>query len=520
MLANGPINGFLRRSILLRNWDKAWKGVHPVLKIFVIFLLLSFAFRFVYLYNQEVYERLSKRGLLITIGVVGGLRVLWSTINAYRAFLFRLVKLPRLRRDAAALPFARQYPADIYFIIPSVREELCITRRQVKSIFREAQKIPSRVTVIYAMADESEFEIIRSIARHDPRRDSVRFLFTLQNSKRNGMANALRVAIEEHKGGSSLVVLMDGDTVMGPDLMPRTLPLFAVRPRLGGLTTVNFAMAKGGGPWFRDFYNFRFASRSHYMSAVSFANCVFTLTGRFSIVRGEIGLNENFINAIENDYIDDFIHGRIKLITGDDKSTWFYLKKQGWDMICLPDAYAYAMENAGPTPLKTTIRKLHRWMGNMLRFNRRGLALGPKRIGGLWIWLTLLDQRVCMWTSLVGLLTALTLSLMFTPFIFFIYLAMLVLRRLLYLWMLVVEGNRLTMRYLPILLFCQWASSIVKIWILSDISKQAWTADRAGQTSSAARERMSLISPRLTGRLYITAVTMIFVYAVIQLAPH
>jgi glycosyltransferase Alg8 len=284
---------------------------------------------------------------------------------------------------------------------------------------------------------------------------------------------------------------------------------------MGGLTTVNYAMAKGGGPWFRDFYNFRFASRSHYMSALSFANCVFTLTGRLSIVRGEIGLTDGFIAAVENDWVDDFIHGKIRLITGDDKSTWFYLKKKGWDMICLPDAYAYAMENAGPTPVWTTVKKLHRWMGNMLRFNWRGLALGPQRIGGLWIWLTLLDQRICMWTSLVGLTGAIVLSIGYSPFFIVAYFSMLFMRRLIFLCMLRIEGNKLSIRYLPILVCTQWFGTFVKLWILSNMSKQGWTTDRVGKTHGQ-KELMGWMSPVLTGRLYVTSLFLVFLYAVVQ----
>jgi len=299
-------------------------------------------------------------------------------------------------------------------------------------------------------------------------------------------------------------------------LLPLTLPLFAVLRKMGGLTTVNYAMAKGGGRWFRDFYNFRFAARSHYMSALSFANCVFTLTGRFSIVRGAIGLTDGFIDAVENDCVEDFIHGKIRLITGDDKSTWFYLKKKGWDMICLPDAYAYAMENAGPTPIWTTIKKLHRWMGNMLRFNRRGLALGPGRIGGIWVWLTLLDQRICMWTSLVGLTMAIVLSIGYSPFFILAYFSMLFMRRLVFLCLLRIEGNKLSLRYLPILICTQWFGTFVKLWILSDMSKQGWTTDRVGQTEQQ-RESLFKISPILTGRLYVTSMFVVFLYAIVQL---
>jgi glycosyltransferase Alg8 len=514
-------NLFIRpRRAAPSGWSGAWRGVSLTLKVTALFLLVGIVLRYVYRYHLEVFEHVTNRGLIITVGILGCIRMLWRIFNCYRAFIFQFLKMPRLRRQVAALPLARQYPAHVYFIIPTLREELMITRRQVKSILREALKIPCQVTAIYATGDEAEQERIRDILRHDPRSSAIDVQFTLQDSKRDGMARALKLArsLQDSRRNGSLVVLMDGDTVMGLDLLPKTLPLFAVRPKMGGLTTVNYAMTRGGGPWFRDFYNFRFAARSHYMNALSFANCVFTLTGRFSVVRGEIGLTAGFIEAVENDWTEDFIHGKIRLITGDDKSTWFYLKKMGWDMICLPDAYAYAMENAGETPFATTARKLHRWMGNMLRFNWRALALGPGRIGGWWVWITLLDQRICMWTSLIGIITALVLSIAYSPFFLLAYLSMVIIRRLVYLWMLRIEGNRLTVRYLPILILSQWFGTFIKLWILSDMSKQQWTRDRVGHTASPDHSSEPLL-PVWTGRLYVATMVIVFLYAVVQLTP-
>ena len=501
--------------VILDDWVKSWRKGSPTVRLMALFLVASFALGALFTYQAEIAERLPHRGLIITIGVASGLRIAWSIINCIRAFIFRFIKLPRLRREANALPFEQKYPDDVYFIIPTVREEPMVARRQLKAILREALKIRSHVTVIYATGDEAEHESIRKMLRNDPRAGAITALFTLQNSKRDGMARALRLAQKVHGCGESLVVLMDGDTVMSPDLLPNTLPLFSVRPRMGGLTTAIYAMATGGGPWFRDFYNSRFAARSHYMSALSFSNCVFTLTGRFSIVRGVAGLADGFINAIENDYMNDFVHGKVKLITGDDKSTWFYLKKQGWDMICVPDVVAYAMENAGLTPFRTTIFKLHRWIGNMLRFNLRALACGPRRMGGPWVYLSLMDQRISMWTSILGVVTTLVLCFTVSPFFIFFYLSIVILRRLLYLWMLKIEGNRITIRYLPIFVFCQWIDSVIKIWILSDISKQRWTADRVGK--QARREQdVSWLSPAMTSRLYISSLVVVFLFAIIE----
>ena len=53
---------------------------------------------------------------------------------------------------------------------------------------------------------------------------------------------------------------------------------------------------------------------------------------------------------------------------------------------------------------------MYRWYGNNLRQNSRALKLGARRLG----WFTMLvlfDQRVSMWTSLLGLVVAILASL-------------------------------------------------------------------------------------------------------------
>src|SRR3546814_18414753 len=53
---------------------------------------------------------------------------------------------------------------------------------------------------------------------------------------------------------------------------------------------------------------------------------------------------------------------------------------------------------------------MFRWYGNSLRQNGRALGLGPSRLG----WFTyyvLLDQRILMWTGLLGLALAIAASI-------------------------------------------------------------------------------------------------------------
>jgi glycosyltransferase Alg8 len=54
---------------------------------------------------------------------------------------------------------------------------------------------------------------------------------------------------------------------------------------------------------------------------------------------------------------------------------------------------------------------MYRWYGNNLRQNSRALGLGLRRLG-LFTSIVLFDQRVSMWTSLLGLTVAGLLALL------------------------------------------------------------------------------------------------------------
>src|SRR3712207_8055454 len=47
--------------------------------------------------------------------------------------------------------------------------------------------------------------------------------------------------------------------------------------------------------------------------------------------------NPEFIRQVELDYIDHWRLGRFKFLTGDDKSSWFWLLRNGYKMLYVPD---------------------------------------------------------------------------------------------------------------------------------------------------------------------------------------
>jgi hypothetical protein len=61
------------------------------------------------------------------------------------------------------------------------------------------------------------------------------------------------------------------------------------------------------------------------MSSMGLGRRLLAMTGRMSIYRGSVVTDPGSIRAIEDDHLDHWRLGRIKLLTSEDKSTWFWL---------------------------------------------------------------------------------------------------------------------------------------------------------------------------------------------------
>ncbi len=412
---------------------------------------------------------------LFVLGFVGIARYGWLAINLVRAFLYRFHAFPGLREAASRLP--DPFPERVHFIIPTYKEKPWVTRVMLESIVRESARIPSRVDLYITTGGPDEDEVMRRVLESCPDNDRMRVYLMRQSGKRSGMAYALRAVARNNPGHTDgIVVLMDGDTLMGPDILVKTLPFFRLLPRLGGLTT-NSVSSTVGPQWYRDWYTIRFALRNRYMCSVSLSHKILTLTGRFSLIRSSLATSRSFIERLERDFTEDWTYGRIDFKTGDDKSTWYELLKDGWDMLYVPDATIYSLENASSTPVSESIGKMRRWFGNMLRNNGRAIALGPVRTG-VFPWFSLLDQRISMWTSLVLPLSIPFMLIKGDLSVFFFLLIWILGTRSAYLIALGFEGHRPRVSDLALLLFQQWVGSFIKIQTFSDLRRQKWGAAR------------------------------------------
>jgi len=269
-----------------------------------------------------------------------------------------------------------------------------------------------------------------------------------------------------------LAVFMDGDSILGRGVIEKCAPLFALNAKLGAVTTNEEAVVVGP-KWMQDWCDMRFAQRRLAMQSHSLSHKVLTLTGRLSIFRASHVVEEDFIHTIESDHLSHWLWGDFRFLSGDDKSSWFWLLRNGHEMLYVPDAFAFTIENVEGNGYERVKQNLLRWSGNMLRNGSRALALGPRQCGWF-IWWCVLDQRLSIWTMLTGPVAALSLSLTMGPAVLIAYLVWVLATRLLLSLALYFYAGRIYLSF-PFLLYAnQLLASVIKVHLLFRISRQRW----------------------------------------------
>jgi glycosyltransferase Alg8 len=178
---------------------------------------------------------------------------------------------------------------------------------------------------------------------------------------------------------------------------------------------------------------------------------------------------------VENDHLEHWRLGRFKFLTGDDKSSWYSLMRLGYDTFYVPDAAINTVEHPPEKSFIKASRKLmFRWYGNNLRQNSRALALGPRRLG----WFTtvvLFDQRLSMWTCLLGLVAAIIASIKYSITFLLVYLLWIGITRLILTLLLSLSGHPIGPAYPLILYYNQIVGALVKIYVFFRLDQQSWT---------------------------------------------
>lgn len=451
---------------------------------------------------------------IAVLGFIGVWRYLWLLTHCVRSTIYEYAVYPNLQFKASQIPDDEKYPERLFFLIPTYKEKPEVTHQMFQSVLTEAGQIPSQTIVYVNAGADEEDDLFRKIHASHPSGSRVKLEFVRQSGgKRQGMADCLYRLAEHDIAPTDVVALMDGDTVLGRGILEKCLPLFALRPKLDALTTDNISVTKGN--WlYRKWYTLRFSMRHRYMKSLSLSGQLQVLTGRFSLFRARECVQPEFIASLENDRIKHWLHGEIQFVTGDDKSTWYTLLKKGSEMLYVPDAIIYCMEDSGDQPVRTSIKKMHRWFGNMLRNNGRSIRLG---LGTQkpFVWWCHVDQRLSMYTSLLGPVAAIWASIWLTPYCLLIYCILVLLVRTLYILILSFEGHRLSLVDIPMLLYTQWMGSIVKIYTLFHLHQQKWDSHRTDMDGNSNREPFSVYFIPKMEMVLTYAILLVFVISIV-----
>ena len=151
--------------------------------------------------------------------------------------------------------------------------------------------------------------------------------------KRPALADGLRAIAQARPHADGAVVLMDGDTILSPGMLRKVLPLFRLEPAVGTVTTNEDGFVHGP-PWFAN--GSRCGSGNdpdHVLVALS--EKLLCLTEHLSVFRASVATDPSFAQ-VENDSIDHWLWGPFEMLSGDDKSTWYWLAAHGHRVCTFP----------------------------------------------------------------------------------------------------------------------------------------------------------------------------------------
>jgi mannuronan synthase len=460
------------------------KREHPLVGWLAIFTVAAVGLVGLYYFRDPDKLAILGASGLVSMGIVGIWRWSWLGFQVIRSRIYQHWVFPRWRRKADAVPVS-ELP-QMVFVIPTFKEQEWITERVFKAIANEVKTLSRPTIILVNSSGDKENQLIRKILESENLDwDSVELIqMTQKDGKRKAMADALRQLARLNLPKDTVVALMDGDSELTPGTLRKCLPFFRIFPKMGALTTDELPIVHGSY-LFSEWFHLRMCQRHYQMCSLSLSSKVLCLTGRFSLFRAEAALHPTFADRLETDTLDDWLWGKFKFLSGDDKSTWYWLLKRGYDMIYVPDVIVYSIETISGSLMKRSYNNMRRWYGNMLRNSDRALALGPGKMGGF-IWYCLLDQRVSIWTALITP-SLLLLSLLRGQWLVFGILCSWILfsRPLILSIIFLGRPSHPKPVHLLLLLSTQWSSAAIKVWTQMNLAQQNW-ANRGNQTISAA----------------------------------
>ncbi len=350
------------------------------------------------------------RMVTITLGSLGIWRYSWWFTHVVRSEIYQHILFPKMRAASEKRWQEGWRPRHVHFMMTTFMERRDTTELVLQSICREVRESGIPTTLWLGSGDIYDENIIMNYLRQHAEDLPLEFVMVRQNvsGKRMAIGLVLRAMSRRRIHKDDLIVFMDGDAVLAPGILRKCTPLFEADPELQAVTTDEEVLCFGPG-WMQSWLTMRFAQRRIAMQSHAMSNKVLTLTGRMSVFRANHLTKYDFIRMLEADHLEHWLWGKFRFLSGDDKSTWYFMLTQDAKMAYVSDALVYTIEEVDGSGIERMTQNFRRWSGNMLRNGSRALALGPKKIG-FFIWWCVMDQRIAMWTMLFSPIVALSVT--------------------------------------------------------------------------------------------------------------
>jgi glycosyltransferase Alg8 len=435
---------------------------------------------------------------LFVLGWIGIWRWSWGAVHLVRSIWYRKRVFPRWRaqvdRLEAEKTAAELVAGEVFIVITSYRIPAETSIAAFSAAIAEAARYPNPVTVVAAVVELADERLVKDLFRRIGPPPRVRLILVRGRAtgKREALARALRAVSRMAPRHDAVVVVQDGDAVLPPGCLARTLPFFRLLPSVGALTTDEDCLVPDGGRGMRAWHRLRYAQRHLLMSSLGLSRRLITLTGRMSAYRAAIAADPDFVDLIANDTLDHWRYGRLPLLTGEDKSAAYWLLARRVPSLYVPDVTVLTIEQPpAPDLVRASTALMLRWFGNMLRASGRCLDLGPARVGPF-VWWCLVDQRVSMWTPLVGPIAAVLLAVAVSPAFLYAYLLWVMVTRLLQSILLLTVRPAISGLWPPLLYYTQLYGALVKTWVLFRLDRQRWTRQQIDLTPALSATQASL----------------------------
>lgn len=461
-------------------WPKGWAKWTPMVLV-QIALYISVCLIVILVVPNSLFDTQTK-SITFTIGALGVWRYGWWFTHAVRASIYGRIVYPRMQRQGQEIWNSGWRPRHMHFMMTTYREHREITEMVVRSIVKEivASGVPG--TIWLGSSDRFDEDIIQDFLERESSDVDITLRIIRQNvsGKRAAIGLVLRAMCRLPVYDDDLVIFMDGDFVLAEGAVSRCMPLFKLYPDLQACTTDEEVICVGPR-WIETWLKMRFSQRRLAMQSHALSGRVLTLTGRMSVFRAKNLKQLEFIRLLEADHLEHWLSGKFRFLSGDDKSTWYYMLKQNSHMRYVPDALGYTIEVIEGSGMERMVQNFRRWSGNMLRNGSRAIKLGPRAMP-FFIWWCLVDQRLSMWTMLVSPVLALSATVLVGFDYLISYIVLIALSRLLLSLFLFGYSRKVEMSYPWILYLNQLINASVKVYCIFRLSKQRWS-NRGNQSA-------------------------------------